>query len=214
MIFIFCRNCGNKVNDSGKFCGKCGTKIEKGAIDNIEKHEGNQARRTIIMALICVSIVFISGMVTYFILPQEDEEETSDNKNKKIQLVENENKIDKSKYTRKEEVDKKEKTILEKRIDELNKKAKEQDTSSEYFGDSYKIEKNDLDELSREDVELLRNEIYARHGYIFKEKRFEEYFSATDWYMPNGSFNEGMFNDIEKKNIATILKYEEENGWR
>lgn len=35
------------------------------------------------------------------------------------------------------------------------------------------------------ELQLLRNEIFARHNFIFKNQRLEEYFSNYDWYKPN-----------------------------
>ena len=55
---------------------------------------------------------------------------------------------------------------------------------------------------------LLRNEIYARHGYMFKKKEYQNYFKSTDWYRPNPNFSENLFNSIEKANIKKIKEYE------
>ena len=36
-----------------------------------------------------------------------------------------------------------------------------------------------------EDLRVLRNEIYARRGRIFKDKELQKYFEAQAWYRPN-----------------------------
>jgi hypothetical protein len=65
-----------------------------------------------------------------------------------------------------------------------------------------------LDGLFLEDARKLRNEIYARHGKVFKEKWLQKYFSSFDWYKPNPQFTEKSLSQIERQNVATILAYE------
>jgi hypothetical protein len=65
-----------------------------------------------------------------------------------------------------------------------------------------------LEGLFLEDASKLRNEIYARHGKIFKEKWLQKYFSSFDWYKPNPQFSEKSLNPVERKNVATIKTYE------
>jgi hypothetical protein len=65
-----------------------------------------------------------------------------------------------------------------------------------------------LDGLFLEDARKLRNEIYARHGKVFKEKWLQKYFSSFDWYKPNPQFTEKSLSQIERQNVAAILAYE------
>ena len=57
-------------------------------------------------------------------------------------------------------------------------------------------------------VRLLRNEIFARHGRVFKDKALQAYFSSMPWYKPNPAFNESMLSAREKQNVATLLAHE------
>jgi hypothetical protein len=57
-------------------------------------------------------------------------------------------------------------------------------------------------------VRLLRNELYARHGKIFKDKALQAYFSSQPWYKPNRAFSESMLTDLERKNTQTLLEHE------
>jgi hypothetical protein len=66
-----------------------------------------------------------------------------------------------------------------------------------------------LEGLFQEDARKLRNEIYARHGKIFKDKELQRYFSSFDWYKPDPSYSEKVLNEIEKENIASIFNYEQ-----
>lgn len=91
--------------------------------------------------------------------------------------------------------------------------------SSDYIlpSDQRYITKEELDALTREEVELARNEIYARHGYVFKTEKYAQYFSSKAWYHPNpeyDSLDDTQFTEIEKKNRDLIVDYETEKGWR
>jgi hypothetical protein len=65
-----------------------------------------------------------------------------------------------------------------------------------------------LEGLFLEDASQMRQEIYARHGKVFKEPWLQKYFSSFDWYKADPNFTEASLTDVEKKNIATIAAYE------
>jgi YARHG domain-containing protein len=65
-----------------------------------------------------------------------------------------------------------------------------------------------LEGLFLEDASQMRQEIYARHGRVFKEPWLQKYFSSFDWYKADPNFTEASLTDVEKKNIATIAAYE------
>lgn len=65
-----------------------------------------------------------------------------------------------------------------------------------------------LEGLFLEDASQMRQEIYARHGKVFKEAWLQKYFSSFDWYKADPNFTEASLTDVEKKNIATIAAYE------
>lgn len=66
----------------------------------------------------------------------------------------------------------------------------------------------DVENLMREDLEFMRNEIFARHGFCFSRKHLRQQFEMQDWYIPNTVNIKGFLTDIEKKNIALIKRYE------
>ena len=57
-------------------------------------------------------------------------------------------------------------------------------------------------------LSIMRNEIFAMHGYKFKTQKWIKYFKSKDWYHPKNDNANIKLNLIEKKNIALILKYE------
>lgn len=70
------------------------------------------------------------------------------------------------------------------------------------------IEKADLENLSKGDIIVLRNLIYARHGYAFKSKALRSYFEELDWYFPVFTDIRDKLTKIEKENIKGLLRYE------
>lgn len=60
-------------------------------------------------------------------------------------------------------------------------------------------------------LRLARNEIFARHGYIFDSADLNKYFNDKNWYIPSikpSEWSDSLLNKYEKKNIALIKKYE------
>lgn len=77
------------------------------------------------------------------------------------------------------------------------------DTAGQYAGSSVKLLSiDDVDNLLKDELRLMRNEIYARHGYSFKLREVRELFDNQDWYMP-------ISTDVRKKLTATEIKNEQ-----
>jgi hypothetical protein len=71
------------------------------------------------------------------------------------------------------------------------------------------LEPETFEGLFTEDLRMLRNEIYARHGRIFKDVKLQKTFAEMDWYKPNPDFKDEMLSEAESKNLASIKKAEE-----
>lgn len=70
------------------------------------------------------------------------------------------------------------------------------------------LTEDDVNNLMKDELELMRNEIFARHGYCFKKKYLREQFEDKDWYIPNTVDVRNDLTDIERKNIVLIKRYE------
>ena len=62
-------------------------------------------------------------------------------------------------------------------------------------------------------IRLAVNEMYARHGFVFKKLKNQEYFERKSWYYPQPGLTdsyvkEHLFNDYEKANLEMLLKVE------
>ncbi|MEO7538614.1 MAG: YARHG domain-containing protein [Pyrinomonadaceae bacterium] len=66
-----------------------------------------------------------------------------------------------------------------------------------------------LGDLFAEDLRVLRNEIYARHGRVFKDKELQKFFDAQSWYKPDPEFKDEMLGEIEVQNLGKIRLAEE-----
>lgn len=73
------------------------------------------------------------------------------------------------------------------------------------------IEYTEILDFDTEKLNLAKNEIYARHGFIFSTSNIAEYFGNCAWYKPSVSasdFKDSVFNKYEIANIALLEEYE------
>lgn len=73
------------------------------------------------------------------------------------------------------------------------------------------LSEDDLDGYSAEELKIIRNEIYARHGYIFQAADLIEHFSGESWYDGTNASATAVYNtfsEIEKKNVELIKALE------
>ena len=76
------------------------------------------------------------------------------------------------------------------------------------------IHPGELWPLSLGELELMRNEIYARHGWIFNRPDLRNYFESQPWYRPKGDLPnlessnrwvEAELTPFERRNIQIIV---------
>ncbi len=78
---------------------------------------------------------------------------------------------------------------------------------------NYLYSREELESFTKEQLRLARNEIYARHGRIFKDSDLSDYFESMEWY--NGyieaeQFQESLLNQVELKNLNLLKTLEGE----
>ncbi|WP_438966748.1 YARHG domain-containing protein [Flavobacterium sp.] len=71
------------------------------------------------------------------------------------------------------------------------------------------LEKDFVANLTKADIFILRNSIFARHGFAFRDKQLRIYFENFDWYMPVFGDVKDDLTEIEKQNIDLLLRYEQ-----
>ncbi|MFR3730187.1 YARHG domain-containing protein [Lacrimispora sp.] len=73
-----------------------------------------------------------------------------------------------------------------------------------YYSDMKYYKKQDFENVPLLIIHLAKNEIYAKHGYIFKNEDLNNYFKGQLWYEPSitpEDFDDSVFNDYEKLNL-------------
>jgi hypothetical protein len=80
-----------------------------------------------------------------------------------------------------------------------------------------KLTVEDLKGKTAAELDIMRNEPYARRGYIFKRKDLLNYFSKQSWYKPITADHGKVFRQLsaaEKYEAHLILEYQNNNGLR
>ncbi|MGG1678242.1 YARHG domain-containing protein [Neobacillus sp. NRS-1170] len=192
----FCTNCGEKLSESSKFCTNCGLKVAKDNIDmssplktRMEKKKNRSKTRLIagvgsITGLLLV--ISVTLMVKDFHKPESKSNAaaTKTMDHSKDKAVENK--------------------------DQSSHESSNLSASDHILPASDKrvMREEDITNLTKEQLRLARNEIYARHGHVFKSQDLQNYFSSKSWYHPDPSFD-GSLNEVEKENVDFIKARED-----
>ncbi|WP_439815274.1 YARHG domain-containing protein [Zavarzinia sp. CC-PAN008] len=70
----------------------------------------------------------------------------------------------------------------------------------------------DLQHMSLVELRLMRNEILARHGYIFPADDVNAYFRRQHWYQGRLRSVSSLLSETERANLDTIRTYEAAQG--
>ena len=69
----------------------------------------------------------------------------------------------------------------------------------------------DLSGLTKDQLEIARNEIYARHGYQFQQQKMINYFNNQSWYVKsNKKVTTDDLSELEYADVVFIQKFEDE----
>ncbi|GHT40811.1 hypothetical protein FACS189437_06920 [Bacteroidia bacterium] len=101
----------------------------------------------------------------------------------------------------------------EKKISEISSQGQSYSSSSTTSGrfpqaSERLLSTSDISGLSKYDLKIMRNEIFARYGYIFTTSDMKNYFQNQSWYSPRYNNVASMLTSTEQKNIALIKRYE------
>ena len=83
------------------------------------------------------------------------------------------------------------------------------DSSSRYLTDSEiaaKINSMSSSPISSSFGQDAVNEIYARHGYIFRTASIRAYYESQSWYHPDPGYD-GSLNQVEQYNVGLLSRY-------
>ncbi|UIR57031.1 YARHG domain-containing protein [Sphingobacterium sp. SRCM116780] len=65
-----------------------------------------------------------------------------------------------------------------------------------------------LKNLKKLDLEIIRNTIFARHGYAFTKINVRQFFDPVDWYVPVSNDVTKELSQLERDNIALLTRFE------
>ena len=200
----YCPNCGAEVLADAVFCTCCGANMKNIVsgvyssggyayyTDKKASDENGKNSNGIIIAVVAasVSVVILAVVIALFALGNSRKNSDDDYEIETTTSIET---VEEIPYTPKYE--------------------------SQYFYPSHEryITESELNLYSRDEVRLILNEMYARHGYIFKLEEYRSYFMQQPWYSPryeNQQTAQSFFNSYEEANRIAIIKYEESRGWR
>lgn len=198
-----CPNCSSPLKDGALFCGECGISLTGKTVETIKANEAHKKKKdggliflVVLLIVVLIGSIGVIGYVYY------------QNNSVKIETPD----IDiETAMEEDEDAGEEANEDIQENVTEAEEK-----TEEEYLfpSDREYITESDLVGKSKDEVAMIRNEIYARHGYIFNTEPFKSYFEAKDWYVPNENFNESVFSEIEKTNKDFLVKYEEDKEWR
>ena len=70
------------------------------------------------------------------------------------------------------------------------------------------LKEEDLKNLKKLELEIIRNTVYARHGYTFNKRSYRQFFDPVDWYVPMYDNVEDNLTKLEQKNVALLKRFE------
>jgi hypothetical protein len=90
-------------------------------------------------------------------------------------------------------------------------------SATDYYSGFYtqaslrKLYVDELKKLSKFELKIMRNEIYARYGFIFQANgEMHSYFNEQEWYVAQHKNVDAFLTDLEKENIKIIQQIEKE----
>lgn len=222
---MYCRNCGNEIDEEQKYCIHCGAGVEElpEATANTsgpaqEMSGSNKGKLPLYIGLGVVGLVVVCTCI-FLIMHTLSEDKNADAESAAVAQVEE---------TQRETQPATSESAGTQPPSEGNTYNNYYYYNTGYTGsyenssldgylwptDSAYIEYADLSNYSRKQVEAIRNEIYARHGYVFKTQEWSSYFNQRSWYTPNYNYTDDWLSAVERANIETIVAYEKSQGWK
>lgn len=75
--------------------------------------------------------------------------------------------------------------------------------------DTVKLDFKAMNTYTAEELFIARNEIFARHGYVFKSlPNLQSYFESKSWYTPDKNYSGDLSGEIEESNFGMIKSIE------
>lgn len=85
------------------------------------------------------------------------------------------------------------------------------ETAGQYMlpeSNSRELELPDLSGMTKEQLRIARNEIYARYGWQFEAPDLAQYFGERTWYAPSENVDDTILSEIELANLELLKEAE------
>lgn len=69
--------------------------------------------------------------------------------------------------------------------------------------------KEDVENMYKGNLGVIRNSIYARHGYSLRSRKMRYVLDQIEWYIPISVDIRSKLTPLEKKNIDLLKRYEQ-----
>lgn len=202
----FCTNCGEKLYESSRNCTNCGSRVAKvnqnmsSTLQTRMEIKKYRSKTRLLVGLGSITGLLLVIGVTLMVKDFHKSEPKSnvaatkpiDQSKDKAEEIK-----DQSSHDRHSTEEKSHESSNLSSLDDILRASDKRVMSEE-----------DIAALTKGQLRLARNEIYARHGYVFKSQDLQEYFSSKSWYHPDPSFD-GSLNEVEKENVDFIKARED-----
>ena len=205
------------------------TKVSEDDFQNINKTKANSKIIKIGIAVLIVILCLVGGYFAYSKFVASDEsEELADNTVTEEVIEESPQEApveEASNITETPVVETSQETTVEEENTQENEPVIEEPTNEENSvqvnDDNYDLVVLDkvydevinrgneayLNNFSSDELAIIRNTLYAKNGYKFKKKEYQEYFGEKSWYNPTTS-SQNILTRNEEKLANIIKKYE------
>ena len=215
----FCEKCGKEIKDGDRFCTRCGAEVKSLPMPSVNEKptdikSDKKSKKKLVVIISAASAVAVVLAVCVIVFVPKMFRNNENEQYKPLQTIE---------ITTQQETTQQSSTIIQnttepESIDDGSSDA-DDDYDDYYDDDDYilpdsgtrKLTNSDLAGLDADELELARNEIYARAGRRFNTDYIQDYFDDKWWYVGTiepEDFTEDMLNDVEKYNVNFIRNYE------
>lgn len=210
---MFCKNCGAEVTDNAQFCRNCGTAVSKPP-QNIVKQEipqkvsprsnpakSNNTKAIAIAVVATVLVMCVVMVVVGLFLNPPAAKPGNDTPQGNLVITPQDTVADTTASVETEPVNPLSESNPYRDMYNGKTFAVLAETDSRYYV------RSELDEYSADKLCLARNEILARHGYIFSDKDLAEFFENMPWYSENQAATNDIYdylNEYEQANVELL----------
>lgn len=202
------------------------TKVSEDDFQNINKTKANSKIIKIGIAVLIVILCLVGGYFAYSKFVASDEsEELADNTvtEEVMEETPEETVTEENTNTVEEPITETSQELIEESQEggPVSEEASSEENSVQVNDDNYDLVVLDkvydevinrgneayLNNFSSDELAIIRNTLYAKNGYKFKKKEYQEYFGEKSWYNPTTS-SQNILTRNEEKLANIIKKYE------